>query len=35
MDVPGPAPKQEWMDAYNAAKAANLIPTIPQSVLQA
>jgi hypothetical protein len=34
MDVAGPAPKQEWIDAYQAAKSANLIPAIPQTVLQ-
>ncbi|GAA99836.1 carbohydrate esterase family 4 protein [Mixia osmundae IAM 14324] len=29
MDVFGPAPQQAWIDAYNVAKAAGLIPDIP------
>lgn len=32
-DVPGPAPKQAWIDTYNAAKAKGLIPGIAPSVM--
>ncbi|PLW54983.1 hypothetical protein PCANC_02762 [Puccinia coronata f. sp. avenae] len=30
-DVPGPQPRQAWIDAYQRAKKAGLIPSMPQS----
>lgn len=34
-DVPGPTPLPAWVEAYNTAKAAGLIPKIPQSTQNA
>lgn len=34
-DVPGPNPLPAWVTAYNNAKAAGLIPSIPPSVKSA
>lgn len=32
LDIPGPTPRKEWVDAYQRAKAAGLIPNIQPSV---